>query len=63
MASNNINDDGERRYLYNLEGMHDYKGTLYLPFMTPELIEETSDLEMSHGDILFGTYPRSGTYI
>ena len=52
--------DAARKYVFNLDGMHDYLGTLYLPFMPPELLKEVSALDMSGGDVLFGTYPRSG---
>ena len=45
---------------WRMEGSHEYKGRFYLPFMPPSAIEATSAFPAEAGDVLFGTYPRSG---
>ena len=50
----------QTKYLLELDGMHEYKGRLYLPFMPPGLLEQVQEFETRPGDIIFGTFPRSG---
>lgn len=53
--------ESKQRILFQLPGMQEYNGHFFLPFEPPWLLEEVKSLDMYDGDILFGTYPRSGT--
>ena len=56
------NVQGTPNYLFEIEGMHNHRGRLYMPFTPPSIIHQTEEFEMREGDVLFGTFPRSGEF-
>ena len=46
---------------WRMEGSHTYLDRHYMPFMPPSIIQAASTFPACSGDVLFGTYPRSGT--
>lgn len=52
---------GEKKWLFPVEGMHDYKGFLCLPECPPRVLQWMEDtLRFEQGDVLITCYPASG---